>query len=750
MGIKSIKINNLSSFISFNFDIGYKGNINKSVTVFGTNGSGKSTLVSLLDNLSKYAIKDDKDSLVDFLKNKISKESIDNRVEIDVEFNSDKYHMSFDNTTDRLDVNGNFPKLKVFNENYTNKTIGSVIDINLEENGLIIGEPNIELDRERTKIKELEKQKKQFEKDIVEAIVTQKEEYTSITGSTSKANLAKFSKEELLNDVSSYEKDDTLIDKRNALGKRAEEQKSKIIDISRINSFFDVDKWEELFNEIIVKPMLSEEYQTLLIKYSEFYKSGTKISQDNELNDVCPYCLQQWDRKNTIFSEFEEYLSSDYNHKKGIIESLKRELERFKSYIEEKNKEIELQDKTVLEECEKYNVDSSSYKVITFEQAYIDSIIDLINKKTTTMDEKFSIKELLNTLQNYYFQLLQTSINPLLKIKEKINSRQSLVMRLNTQIAEHMMSEFWDKFEKKRNSYKTICELIITSNEKIEELESQNEDINTIQEVFNGLVKFIGLEEYYLDINNKLQLKIESSYDISTEGGRISSAQRKILSLCYFYAELISTISHEKEFKDYIIVYDDPVDSADYIFFHSITSLIENIESVFSKILKKDTVSIGQHIVFTHNSLLYNRLTQNFHLCKKMKKVDKKTQLIKADKIENNYKVYLEIIVDFYKKDKTEQYAKVAIGNIIRRVLEIVISFNELNNNSISIVKDYGKPTLGMITNHLSHENFSKVLNPLPTDDEMKKACKELFEVIKENHPKQYEYIERELLNEAV
>jgi len=51
-----------------------------------------------------------------------------------------------------------------------------------------------------------------------------------------------------------------------------------------------------------------------------------------------------------------------------------------------------------------------------------------------------------------------------------------------------------------------------------------------------------------------------------------------------------------------------------------------------------------------------------------------------------------------------------------------------------------------MIANHLSHENFSKVLNPLPTDDEMKKACKELFEIIEENHPKQFEYIEKNLL----
>lgn len=133
-----------------------------------------------------------------------------------------------------------------------------------------------------------------------------------------------------------------------------------------------------------------------------------------------------------------------------------------------------------------------------------------------------------------------------------------------------------------------------------------------------------------------------------------------------------------------------------------------------------------------------------------MNKINQKSKLLNADKLENNYKLYLKIISDFYKKDESEPEEKIFIGNAIRRVLEIIISFNELNNNNVSIVKDYGKPKLGMIANHLSHESFSKVLNPLPTDDEMKKACKELFEIIEENHPRQYEYIEKNLLNDTL
>ena len=61
-----------------------------------------------------------------------------------------------------------------------------------------------------------------------------------------------------------------------------------------------------------------------------------------------------------------------------------------------------------------------------------------------------------------------------------------------------------------------------------------------------------------------------------------------------------------------------------------------------------------------------------------MNKVNQITKISKADKIESNYKIYLELIVDFYKKPTNEVKEKIFIGNIIRRVLEIVISFNEL------------------------------------------------------------------------
>jgi len=48
---------------------------------------------------------------------------------------------------------------------------------------------------------------------------------------------------------------------------------------------------------------------------------------------------------------------------------------------------------------------------------------------------------------------------------------------------------------------------------------------------------------------------------------------------------------------------------------------------------------------------------------------------------------------------------------------------------------------LGLIANHLSHESFSRVLNPLSSPEELRDACGELLTLIKENHRLQYEAI---------
>uniref|UniRef100_B3EJU5 Protein CR006 P-loop domain-containing protein n=1 Tax=Chlorobium phaeobacteroides (strain BS1) TaxID=331678 RepID=B3EJU5_CHLPB len=233
-------------------------------------------------------------------------------------------------------------------------------------------------------------------------------------------------------------------------------------------------------------------------------------------------------------------------------------------------------------------------------------------------------------------------------------------------------------------------------------------------------------------------LRLARDHDISGEGGRISSAQRKILSLCFFFAEILSEVKNPSELTNYVLVFDDPVDSADYHHFHSIAALLEHMETILSKILKKE-IKLGQIIVTTHNSLLFDRLSQSFQFRRTLSKRGNTTQATASDKTVNNYKTYLEYIVSYHKNPQANRKDMIFIGNIIRRTLEIVSNFNNLGSNNFrNHVIDIGKPKLALLANHLSHESFTKVLNPFASELELQAACGELLEVIKQSHPEQY------------
>ncbi len=265
----------------------------------------------------------------------------------------------------------------------------------------------------------------------------------------------------------------------------------------------------------------------------------------------------------------------------------------------------------------------------------------------------------------------------------------------------------------------------------------------------SGLIDFLGLSEYRIANDKKLLLKLNKDYDISEEGGRISSSQKKLLSMCYFIAEIISEIKTPSELKKYILIFDDPVDSADFIYFHSITAFIENMELVLKKILNTKILKFGQIMVMTHNSLLHDRLSKSFQFRRSITRIENISIFSPSEKTMNNYKIYLQYSIRYYKNPKKNRKDMIFIGTLIRRVLEILSNFNNLDKNDFNqYILDIGKPKLALLANHLSHESFTKVLNPFNSEIELRDACEELLDVIKQSHPIQFEYIQNEMLKD--
>ena len=741
MKLRRMKITNLASFVDFENDKPFK----KRNLIFGTNGSGKSTLVGLLQLLDKYKrflSTDTETELKLFMQQLISKESKNGLINFDLTFDDKIISIKYKKENNTIETQNDFwTPIKVFNDLYTNSTIGETFQMDLQNRGVLIGKVNIELDKNRREKENLEKQLKIKMAKAEQIVDTTIRNYRQITSSTAKVRDI-ISIDNLLNDSCDLHHDPILLNKRKKLGTGKTDDAVPKLDEEQFKLKFDIKSAEQKCLESVFPPEIDIQTAELLKRYTEFFESGLEIFDDLK-NAICPFCRRDWPDSEIIINRYREYLGSTYNQKRADVKSLINLIDKYKDQVERQIPIIERVYKDIVSKAEKYDVDISSWITLKYDQDKHNKVVELLKKKYNNMEISVSILNNLLALQQVHLDVINNNNQILVNINKAIGDIVTRRKNLNKKLIEHFAKQMWIDNEDLRKDIKNIQQLIINKQNKIDELELQNPPQDTVREVFNNLLSIIGLYEYHIDENRRLKLKIDKEYDISNEGKRISSAQRKILSLCYFFAEIVSEISDVKQLKEYILIFDDPVDSADYVYFHSITTVIEKAETIFSKILN-NKVKFGQFFVLTHNSLLYDRLTacrwDGFR--RVLRKENGTTKLCPSEKSINNYCEYIRIICQYYKNPVANKTKVIYIGNIIRRVLEILSSFENLGSNDFQTILDgMGKTRLALLANHLSHDSFTKVLNPLSTPGEVKEACKDVLEVIEEKFPGQYETI---------
>ena len=742
MQIKKLRVTNVASLVDFHNDTAFE----KNNIIFGTNGSGKSTLVELLHLLNKYRLHKDAETeteLKDFLRGRFSKESISDTINIELHINSNKVLVSYNRNNDSIKFSNNaWTPIKVFNEHYTNRTIGDKFEMDLQNNSIIIGEINIELEKAYAQKRGLEEQYEKYISKANEIVDVTIKKYRAATKSSTNVS-DKICIETLLSKKCDFKYDQIILENRNKLGFGNIETSLTKLDVNQLMIRIDLDFIEKSCNEKISPPVISGDIETLLKKYTEFYNNGVEI-YENSKKEVCPFCQRIWPNAEELITKYKSFMESTFNIKRKAILDVINQLEEYKKQVENYIYVVDGRRKLTEEEAKKYNVDTKNWKPLQYYIKKHNEIIEILRKKHDQMDLQVSVKNQITELQNYHLDIIQNNNRIIDKVLREISVLTSRRKELNKKLIDHFAKEMWLNNSSLREDINQIIDLLVETNEKIEKLEEENPPQNVVRDIFNGLLSFIGLSEYFIDKENRLNLKVDKEYDISNEGKRISSAQRKILSLCYFFAEIVSEIKDIKELKNYILVFDDPVDSADYIYFHSITTVIERAETILASILGMDNLKFGQIFVLTHNSLLHDRLCCAWKIIKSraIKKENGVTIMCDAGKTINNYNEYISAICRYYKNPVSQKRQMIYIGNLIRRVLEIIASFDTLESNSIQDILDgMGKVKLALLANHLSHESFSKVLNPLSSPEELKEACYELFEVIKERHPAQFNTI---------
>jgi len=739
--MQSISINNFGSLINFT-NVQCKFPKGKSV-IHGMNGSGKSQICSILHqieilrnikSLSPEKIKDEENKIINYICSRISKESSSSIVNIDI----DDYSAIFDTEKKKITENGNAPDIFVFNDDYVNDNIGDFLKIHDRE--IRIGQKNVERDNLI-----IEKTKKEISlKKVIDEIDKIVEEAKNESGYPKQERTKKtISKENYLNKDNPGE---SYPEARNELSNLSTppEQITDHLKYTFPSLFFDEnDKAliKDIMSKSYIEPKLTQEiYRSYLTLKKGFYEDG--IILFNKTKDICPFCLTPKSENDPTIQELINYLDSDFNNKlkllQNFIDKLIKNKENIQNFISLWNGFIPIVK-------EKLNILSLTDKIedLVYNESSFNECLVLLKFKMENMNDIIE-KEKMNVFNRYenYFNTIYTSYSQQIKIINKVNDKienlKSLKQSIGDKIIKNQMYLLWNN-KNLRERYYELSKEILALDRKIEE-SSVVISNNKIPDFFNQIIKILGIAKYELNKESLLILKLENDFDISKEGYRISAGERKIIAFSYFLAEVLSSASSNAELLQKTIVIDDPVDSADYDKFYSFISVVEKFNEILAIIFKNKEIKFGQILIFTHSALLYERLINGMGVdFFQVMLEDNKTIIMKPSKRISlaTFSSYIKKVTKYIKNMECKNTRD--IGNYIRRILEIICSLENIDNNIIAINNSSSK--LYALINHLSHDSIERILDPLPISYEYIDACIELIENIQIRVPNLYNTI---------
>lgn len=747
--IRRLDINNIGSLRNFSNAESFP---NRKIIIHGMNGSGKSQLASVFQNISKLRaaveseqsqIDDAKNDLAEYFIKRKSKELNDNEP---IEVKIDDFSLKVDVRTKQVSYQGNFPKVFVFNDKYILENVGDTV--NLPDKTIKIGERNQERDELQKDIERAKKALKDVNKSIT-ILVTKSQKESGYSGQARTSKI--ISVDNYLRSANSGEKNENAKVQLDKLSNPPEpitfHQASQIPKFSLTEE--EQSEIETIFTQPYIEPKLTKEFYSVYIKTNKkFYDVGVKLFE--ETKDQCPFCLSPKNFDDTNINELINYINSTYNEKLETVSNyyvkLKRYRESITTFISNWNSHVNtINEKAKLlgitQEISNLVLPSDEFQIIL---DYVHSKIKDMSIINSELNIEQSIPEIFENLLSTFALKYSEHIEFIKTINESIDKIKSVKQKLGEKIIKHHMYELWCK-NALRDRKIEIEEELKQKNKRYLELSNVISN-DRAKDFFNQIIKILGVTKYELNDDSSIILKIDNEYNISEEGFRISTGERKFIAMSYFFAEVLASVENNTDLKNISVIIDDPVDSSDYQKFYSFISVIENFDNILCAIYRNNEIELGQLIILTHNALLYERLinSQSVSYYQIFQK-DNKTIIEKPEnKVAlTTFSSYIKKVTDYIKNEESDCKE---IGNYIRRILEIVASIENVSNNKIENLNASSK--LNALANHLSHESLERILDPLPETHEYNLACIELIEEIQRRIPKLYMTIKVKYLDD--
>lgn len=431
----------------------------------------------------------------------------------------------------------------------------------------------------------------------------------------------------------------------------------------------------ELLAQKIERPNISDRDKKLIELSFEKLDMRYKTFSDPNLTE-CPYCFQP--------------ISQDYKCK--LIQSIKNALNQ-----------IDNQHRDDLQKCKQTPPELNLYHYSSLPsfrecQDLLEALKESIQDNNKKLEQK---------CHDPYTPIIEdiapvnercTQLNAALKKLEQeriqfndknsaIQKLQKTLVKLNDEITYYEIHEFIIHYTKQceqqktvNNNYKDTEMKIKSHNRQLNTLKAQLNNVTVALDLINGYLKYIFFS------NDRFKITVQgNSYVLLSNGQsvtppQISTGERNIIALCYFFAHIMQNQDPAKACKnDYLLVIDDPVSSFDLNNRVGITSFL-----AFQLRQFLNSKSSTRAVIMTHSLQVYYDMKQivddiwGNNVAKKAgyELVNQQLQLISDDQKRHEYAKLISIIFNYANgaPDTLDSY-DLSIGNMMRQVLEAFSTF---------------------------------------------------------------------------
>ncbi len=453
------------------------------------------------------------------------------------------------------------------------------------------------------------------------------------------------------------------------------------------NDFFQ--NITQLLAEKIEKPVLNDRDKRIIEIYSQKgsrYITEVKSVFEKEDQNICPYCFRpiNSEEKSIILSEIEKILSEEAkNHQ--------RELAKYDKSIAEMmtklDKIINIVDNFIDIYANEYETVESQYRIVnSLLSQYGQSVEDKINSLYTPIS--FSDNNIIQEIKklNDAISRLEEKRNIYNQQIEEIDKSKKKASDWNREIAYWEFSEDYIEYQEAYNNYQECCRKMtdyITEFNKLKEeianLNNKKKNVVIAKDMINKALSYVFFS------NNRLQLDVGAesgkyyliSNGIKVTPDKVSTGERNIIALCYFFTQMLDNHNSTDNFTDeYFIVIDDPISSFDR---ENQVGVITYLKCQLSKIFygnKNSKTLLLSHDLSTVYDLekageeigeqfnLKNKFVENYEL--------KERQIDNTKHIDMHRHEYSLLMKEIYKYAKGENslLSDLTIGNSMRRLLE--------------------------------------------------------------------------------